>query len=64
MTKDDSLNGSMKKAMALFSPTMTAKIACLHIKDFARQGPRPIFRLSLEYNVLVDAQGRYRAPAS
>ena len=33
----------------------------LHIKDFARQGPRPILGCALEYNVLVDAQGRYRA---
>ena len=33
----------------------------LHIKDFARQGPRPILGCALEYNVLVDAHGRYRA---
>lgn len=33
----------------------------LHIKDFARQGPRPILGCALEYNVIVDAQGRYRA---
>lgn len=33
----------------------------LHIKDFARQGPRPILGCALEYNVLVDVQGRYRA---
>ena len=33
----------------------------LHIKDFARQGPRPILGCALEYNVIVDVQGRYRA---
>ena len=33
----------------------------LHIKDFARQGPRPILGCALEYNVILDAQGRHRA---
>ncbi|MDQ8973113.1 MULTISPECIES: DUF1294 domain-containing protein [Acinetobacter] len=33
----------------------------LHIKDFARQGPRPIVGCALEYNAILDAQGRYRA---
>ena len=33
----------------------------LHIKDFARQGPRPIVVCALEYKVLLDGQGRFRA---
>lgn len=33
----------------------------LHIKDFARPGPRPIIGCALEYLVILDAQGRYRA---
>ncbi|ENU20991.1 hypothetical protein F994_00457 [Acinetobacter bohemicus ANC 3994] len=33
----------------------------LHIKDFARQGPRPIVGCALEYKVLLDGQGRFRA---
>lgn len=33
----------------------------LHIKDFARQGPRPIVGCALEYTVLLDGNGRYRA---
>jgi uncharacterized membrane protein YsdA (DUF1294 family)/cold shock CspA family protein len=33
----------------------------LHIKDFARPGPRPIVGCALEYGVLLDGQGRYRA---
>ena len=33
----------------------------LHIKDFARQGPRPIVCCALEYTVLLDGDGRYRA---
>lgn len=33
----------------------------LHIKDFARPGPRPIVGCALEYTVMVDGQGRYRA---
>ncbi|SPL71937.1 DUF1294 domain-containing protein [Acinetobacter stercoris] len=33
----------------------------IHIKDFARQGPRPIIGCALEYQVSVDGQGRYRA---
>ena len=33
----------------------------LHIKDFARQGPRPIVGCALEYTVLLDGEGRYRA---
>ena len=37
------------------------KIAFLHIKDFARPGPRPIVGCALDYLVILDEQGRYRA---
>jgi uncharacterized membrane protein YsdA (DUF1294 family)/cold shock CspA family protein len=33
----------------------------LHIKDFARPGPRPILGCALEYVTQVDGQGRFRA---
>ncbi|ATO18938.1 cold-shock protein [Acinetobacter sp. LoGeW2-3] len=33
----------------------------LHIKDFARPGPRPIVGCALDYAVILDEQGRYRA---
>lgn len=33
----------------------------IHIKDFARQGPRPIVGCGLDYQVAVDAKGRFRA---
>lgn len=33
----------------------------LHIKDFARPGPRPILGCALEYVVQMDGNGRYRA---
>lgn len=33
----------------------------LHIKDFARQGPRPIVGCALEYTVLFDGDKRFRA---
>jgi uncharacterized membrane protein YsdA (DUF1294 family)/cold shock CspA family protein len=33
----------------------------LHIKDFARQGPRPIVGCALEYTVVQDGKGRFRA---
>lgn len=33
----------------------------LHIKDFARPGPRPITGCALEYVVQLDGQGRYKA---
>ncbi|WP_425916171.1 DUF1294 domain-containing protein [Acinetobacter sp. TSRC1-2] len=33
----------------------------LHIKDFVRQGPRPIVGCALEYTVLLDGEGRFRA---
>jgi Cold shock proteins len=33
----------------------------LHIKDFARPGPRPIVGCALDYLVILDEQGRYRA---
>ncbi|MGE8538808.1 MAG: DUF1294 domain-containing protein [Acinetobacter sp.] len=33
----------------------------LHIKDFAKQGPRPIVGCALDYLVILDERGRYRA---
>ena len=33
----------------------------LHIKDFARQGPRPIVGCALDYQIILDEKGRYRA---
>lgn len=33
----------------------------IHIKDFARQGPRPIVGCGLDYEVAVDGKGRFRA---
>lgn len=33
----------------------------LHIKDFARPGPRPIVGCALEYLIILDERGRYRA---
>lgn len=33
----------------------------LHIKDFARPGPRPISGCALEYLVILDERGRHRA---
>lgn len=33
----------------------------IHIKDFARTGPRPIIGCALEYVVILDERGRYRA---
>lgn len=33
----------------------------LHIKDFTRQGPRPIVGCALEYTVLPEGKGRFRA---
>src|SRR5690606_10622935 len=33
----------------------------LHIKDFARPGPRPIVGCALDYSVILDERGRYRA---
>ncbi|MHA3055538.1 DUF1294 domain-containing protein [Acinetobacter sp. ANC 4633] len=33
----------------------------LHIKDFAQRGPRPIVGCALDYAVIVDERGRFRA---
>ncbi|MCG2573814.1 DUF1294 domain-containing protein [Acinetobacter sp. ME22] len=33
----------------------------LHIKDFAQRGPRPILGCALDYVVIVDERGRFRA---
>lgn len=51
----------MTKAMALFSPMIRPKSRVLHIKDFAHPGPRPIVGCALDYLVILDEQGRYRA---
>lgn len=33
----------------------------LHIHDFSRKGPRPLVGCALDYQVILDEQGRYRA---
>ncbi len=33
----------------------------LHIKDFSRPGPRPIVGCALDYAVILDERGRFRA---
>lgn len=33
----------------------------LHIKDFAKQGPRPLVGCALDYQVMLDERGRYKA---
>ena len=33
----------------------------LHIKDFSRPGPRPIVGCALDYVVILDERGRFRA---
>ncbi|MHA3056555.1 DUF1294 domain-containing protein [Acinetobacter sp. ANC 4641] len=33
----------------------------LHIKDFAQRGPRPIVGCALDYVVIIDERGRFRA---
>ena len=33
----------------------------LHIKDFAQRGPRPLIGCALDYVVMVDGKGRFRA---
>lgn len=33
----------------------------LHIKDFAQRGPRPIIGCALDYVIMVDERGRFRA---
>ncbi|MHA3048495.1 DUF1294 domain-containing protein [Acinetobacter sp. ANC 4639] len=33
----------------------------LHIKDFAQRGPRPIVGCALDYAVIIDERGRFRA---
>lgn len=33
----------------------------LHIHDFAKRGPRPIVGCALDYHVMLDEKGRYRA---
>ncbi|NNG76155.1 DUF1294 domain-containing protein [Acinetobacter sp. ANC 4277] len=50
------------KGYGFIQPNDTSKDRVfLHIKDFARQGPRPIVGCALEYTVLLDGEGRFRA---
>lgn len=51
-----------EKGYGFIQPTDPDKARIfLHIKDFARPGPRPLLGCALEYNVTLDAQGRFRA---
>lgn len=51
-----------EKGYGFIQPNDTDKSRVfLHIKDFARPGPRPIVGCALDYEVSVDGQGRYRA---
>ena len=51
-----------EKGYGFIQPNDTSKdLVFLHIKDFARQGPRPIVGCALEYTVLLDGEGRFRA---
>ncbi|NNG81033.1 DUF1294 domain-containing protein [Acinetobacter sp. ANC 5378] len=51
-----------EKGYGFIQPNDTSKDRVfLHIKDFARQGPRPIIGCALEYTVLLDGEGRFRA---
>ncbi|MGS0706681.1 DUF1294 domain-containing protein [Acinetobacter sp. ANC 3781] len=51
-----------EKGYGFIQPNDTSKDRVfLHIKDFARQGPRPIVGCALEYTVLLDGEGRFRA---
>ncbi|CAB1207648.1 DUF1294 domain-containing protein [Acinetobacter bouvetii] len=51
-----------EKGYGFIQPNDAAKDRVfLHIKDFARQGPRPIVGCALEYTVLIDGDGRFRA---
>lgn len=51
-----------EKGYGFIQPNDTSKDRVfLHIKDFARPGPRPIQGCALEYIVQLDGQGRYKA---
>lgn len=51
-----------EKGYGFIQPNDTSKDRVfLHIKDFVRQGPRPIVGCALEYTVLLDGEGRFRA---
>ncbi len=50
------------KGYGFIQPNETSKERVfLHIKDFARPGPRPIVGCALDYKVILDERGRYRA---
>ena len=51
-----------EKGYGFIQPTDSEKDRVfLHIKDFARPGPRPIVGCALEYVPLIDGKGRMRA---
>ena len=50
------------KGYGFIQPSDSAKDRVfLHIKDFSRTGPRPIVGCALEYLIILDEHGRYRA---
>lgn len=50
------------KGYGFIQPNDSAKDRVfLHIKDFAKQGPRPIVGCALDYTVILDERGRYKA---
>ena len=50
------------KGYGFIQPNDSAKDRVfLHIKDFAKPGPRPIVGCALDYLVVLDERGRYRA---
>ncbi|WP_374665243.1 DUF1294 domain-containing protein [Acinetobacter sp.] len=50
------------KGYGFIQPNDSAKDRVfLHIKDFVRPGPRPIVGCALEYLIILDERGRYRA---
>jgi uncharacterized membrane protein YsdA (DUF1294 family)/cold shock CspA family protein len=50
------------KGYGFIQPNDTGKDRVfIHIKDFAKQGPRPIVGCALDYQVILDEKGRYKA---
>ena len=50
------------KRLWLYSTRRYEQRTCvLHISDFARKGPRPLVGCALDYVVILDEQGRFRA---
>lgn len=51
-----------EKGYGFIQPLDTSKPKVfLHIKDFAKTGPRPLVGCALEYQLAIDDKGRYRA---